>query len=293
MSIPGATESRPIRTQFLIFTLLGDYIVHRGGKIWTSSLLHLMGQLGVGERTVRSTLSRMSRKGWIAGKKYGRRSQYSVTPYGSVLLEKGRQRIFEPIITDWDGKWHLVMYSLPEEKRRRRHALRTRLTWLGFGRLSPGAWISPHNRREELDIVLADLAIEPYVDQFSSIYMGPSKAQDLVDRCWELGALEEQYADFIRRYQPEYIDYKEQDKNGQSSLSQQDSFLRRFWLTHEFQYFPLKDPNLPASLVSPDWNGLTARELVSNFRQLLEAPADEYVNDVMSSDDLPPRNHRI
>jgi phenylacetic acid degradation operon negative regulatory protein len=254
-----------------------------------------MGQLGVGERTVRSTLSRMSRKGWIAAKKYGRRSQYSVTPQGNALLDKGRQRIFEPIITDWDGKWHLVMYSLPEEKRHKRHALRTRLTWLGFGRLSPGAWISPHNRQKELGTLLADLAIEHCVDQFSSVYKGPSTAQDLVDRCWELDALEEQYTDFIGRYLPEYREIKtisSEQENSQLSLSQQDSFLCRFWLTHEFQYFPLKDPNLPVALLSPGWSGFTARELVINFRRLLETPADEYVNDVMNSADLPSKNHR-
>jgi len=173
--------------------------------------------------------------------------------------------------------------------------LRTRLTWLGFGRLSPGAWISPHNRQKELDTVLADLAIERCVDQFSSVYKGPSKAQDLVDRCWGLDALEEQYTDFITRYQPEYLEFKmasREQGNGQTSLNQQDSFLRRFWLTHEFQYFPLKDPNLPVALLSPDWSGFTARELVSNFRQLLETPANEYVNDVMSSADLSSMDHR-
>lgn len=275
------TESRPVRTQFLIFTLFGDYVVYRGGRIWTSSLLELMELLGVSERAVRSTLSRMTRKGWLVSKKFGRRSQYSVTSRGQALLEEGFRRIFEPIITDWDGRWHLVLYSLPEEKRRMRHALRTRLTWLGFGRLAYGTWLSPHDRSDDLNAVLEDLALVQNVDQFSGVYLGPAGADDLVDRCWNLDALESQYTDFINRYQPEYLEITTQS-NGQLSLSKEDCFVRRYWLTHEFQSFPLKDPHLPTTLLSPDWVGFTARELFSNYHRILGTHAKEFVDGVIA-----------
>ena len=52
-----------VRTQFLIFTLFGEFILPRGGSIWTSSLIRLLDQLGVGERAARLTLSRMASKG--------------------------------------------------------------------------------------------------------------------------------------------------------------------------------------------------------------------------------------
>lgn len=273
-------ESRPVRTQFLIFTLFGDYVVYRGGKIWTSSLLELMELLGVSERAVRSTLSRMTRKGWLVSKKVGRRSQYSLTSRGQALLDEGFRRIFEPIITEWDGHWHLVLYSLPEEKRRMRHALRTRLTWLGFGRLAYGTWLSPHDRSDDLTAVLDDLALAPYVDLFSGDYLGPTTADDLVHRCWDLDTLEAQYADFINRYQPEYLEATSQG-DGQLSLSKEDCFIRRYWLTHEFQSFPLRDPHLPTTLLSPDWVGFAARELFSNYHQILGTYAKEFVDGVM------------
>ena len=54
-------QTPSIRTQFLVFTLFGEYILPRGGSIWTSSLLSLLERLDVSERAARNTLSRMSR----------------------------------------------------------------------------------------------------------------------------------------------------------------------------------------------------------------------------------------
>jgi hypothetical protein len=62
------------RMQETVFTLYGDYIRHRGGEAWTGSLIELSGQ------AVCSTLSRMSRKGWLEGRKASRFSFYSLTP---------------------------------------------------------------------------------------------------------------------------------------------------------------------------------------------------------------------
>jgi len=57
------------RSQDLVFTLYGDYLRHRGGEAWTGSLIGLLRLLGLWEQAVRSTLSRMSRKGWLRGRR--------------------------------------------------------------------------------------------------------------------------------------------------------------------------------------------------------------------------------
>ena len=68
------------RMQETIFTLYGDYIRHRGGEAWTGNLIELLGLFGVSGQAVRSTLSRMSRKGWLEGREASRFSFYSLTP---------------------------------------------------------------------------------------------------------------------------------------------------------------------------------------------------------------------
>ncbi len=274
-------EGPAVRTQFLIFTLFGEYLLPRGGSIWTSDLLTLMELLGVTEQAARSTLSRMTRKGWINPRKEGRRSQYSLTARGRDLLQRGGRRIFEPIITDWDGQWHIVVYSLPEKKRHKRHTLRAQLRWLGFGPLAPGTWISPHNPAAELESIFEELEVGSYVQQFEGAFVGPGINEQLVYRCWDLEGLEVQYRQFIDRFLPQYLACREQFRDAQP-LDPADCFVSLFWLTHEFQAFPRKDPNLPLPLLPPDWIGVTARKLFEEYRGLLASRANQFVDDVIA-----------
>ena len=273
-------EKPPVQTQFLIFTLFGEYVQERDGTIWTSDLLYLMEVLGVSERAVRSTLSRLTNKGWLVSQKHGRRSQYSLTQQGHALLEKGGRRIFELSSADWDGQWHLVLYSLPEDMRDVRHVLRTQLTWQGFGSLAPGAWISPHHRIAEVRDLVDDLGIMAHVEQFYGPHFGMASDQALVRRCWPLDELAAYYQTFITRYEPEYLACQAQE-DGDYAPDLERCFVRRYWLTHEFQAMPLKDPNLPAELLPADWIGFTGRKLFHNYRELLGKYANQFVDEVM------------
>jgi phenylacetic acid degradation operon negative regulatory protein len=265
----------------LIFTLFGEYVLERGGTIWTANLLQLMDMLGVGEQAVRSTLSRMTRKGWFAPQKQGRRSQYSLTSRGYDLLQRGKRRIFEQIVTEWDGKWHMIVYSLPEKKRHKRHALRTQLRWLGFGRLAPGTWISPHDPSTEIEDVLAGLKIAPYVEHFAGEFLGTTANERLIYRCWNLEGLETQYRAFIDCFMPQFQKCQAQ-ANERQPMDPADCFVRLFWLTHEFQSFPLKDPNLPVALLPHDWIGFAARKLFEDYHEFLASHARAFVDDVVT-----------
>lgn len=276
------TENPPVRTQFQIFTIFGDYILGKREGIWTSSLLTLMNQVGISEKAVRATLSRMRRKGWIASRRDGRRSEYHLTDRGRALLELGRLRIFENVFSDWDHQWHVVIYSLPEEKRKLRQTLRTQLAWLGFGQLAPGSWISPHNRKYELDGLITELNAQPYVDMFSGVYLGPSEEQDLIKRSWDLQSLEIQYKEFVMKHQPRHEKLLRKTLNGDEDIVREKCFVDKFWLTHDFQSFPLTDPNLPVELLPEEWAGTTARRLFDEYHQLLGKYVDGYMDDILS-----------
>jgi phenylacetic acid degradation operon negative regulatory protein len=254
-----------------------------GGAIWTTDLLYLTNLLDLSERATRSTLSRMVRKGWLKAGKRGRRSYYSLTPRGQSLLEHGKQRIFETPLTDWDGQWHLVIYSLPEKKRKLRHSLRQQLTWLGFGRLAPATWVSPHDRTAELNDILAELKVRDYVDLFSSRYLGASSTEELVQRCWNLPELEVEYRHFVARFQPQYetcLAKSEEDLRA----SPEECFVRYFQVTNAFQPFPRKDPHLPMVLLPPNWIGFTARQLFDNYRQLVEPYTTDFITKIFEAE---------
>ncbi|HEY70890.1 MAG TPA: hypothetical protein G4O08_09925 [Anaerolineae bacterium] len=275
--------SRPhIRTQILIFTLFGEYIAPRGERAWTSNLLGLLNVLGVTERAARSVLSRMSRKQWLVSERQGRYSRYSLTKRGLRVVRGGEQRIFEPRRTEWDGLWHMVVYSIPEDKRRLRSVLRKRLGWLGFGSLAPGTWISPNDRCAEVENQLNDLGACSYVVYFGGMQLHFASNEEIVERCWDLDTLDQDYAAFREKYEPAYLDCRRKINKG-IPLQPADCFRQRFWLTLEYSQFPRRDPNLPPDLLPSTWQGSRASEVFSEFHRLLKEPSERFVSDVLSN----------
>lgn len=271
-----------IRTQILVFTLFGEYVVPRGGSAWTASLLHLLGALGVSERAVRSTLSRMSQKGWLHSKRDGRHSRYEITKRGLRVVRGGKVRIFEPRRGAWDGKWHLVVYSVPEGKRRLRSRLRTRLGWLGFGRLAPGTWISPTDRQEDVEADLDDLGARAYAMYFAGSQLLSIQGGDIVPRCWDLKSLNRDYTRFLRSYEPSYRKASEDFRQGRP-LPAAECFRRRFWLTLDYAQFPRRDPNLPEPLLPADWLGTRAAQVFLSYHRLLREASEGFVTETIGS----------
>jgi phenylacetic acid degradation operon negative regulatory protein len=278
--------SRPsIRTQILIFTLFGEYIAPRGSSAWTVVLLHLMQLLGVTERATRSTLSRMRQRGWLVSTKIGRFSRYSLTQRGSRVVTEGEVRIFEPRRTTWDGRWHMLVYSIPEGKRKVRSQLRQRLGWLGFGRLAPGAWISPNDRLEDLKADLEDLGATEYAEYFSDMRLHFASEVEVVKGCWDLESLNQDYAGFISSYEPDYRSLRRKSNRGMS-LNPSESFVQRFWLTLAYLQFPRRDPNLPRALQPEGWLGTKASQLFQDYHSLLKEPSDEFVSAALNTNPL-------
>ncbi len=270
------------RSQDMIFTLIGDYIRHRGGEAWVGSLIELLGQLGMTPQAVRSALSRLSRKGWLETRRVGRSSYYSLTPKSVSLFAAGAQRIFEPPRHNvpWDGQWRLLSYSIPERQRRLRNKLRNELTWLGYGPLNNGLWITPHDRCQEVQRVLDALGIRERVEVFEARHIGFTNGRDLVHRCWDLKRLNEKYAAFIATYRPRYqADLQKVEQGG--TLEPGECFVQRFMLIHEYRRFPFIDPYLPAELLPSDWLGDQATELFHVYHRLLTEPANRFVDKVL------------
>ena len=271
-------KERPaIRTQFIIFNLFGDYVNMRGGAVWTSGLLEVLGVLGVSERAARSTLSRMKHNGWLESTKIGRRSMYALTEKGKSLLSEGSERLFEPRPAKWDGCWHLVTYSLPQDKRALRQQFKKRLSWLGYGMLEPGTMIASIARKERVFALIKELKVERYVHFFTRAYLERIDHKEIVSKCWDLETLNKQYAAFIEKHRPNFSGLQAHYVN-EGSLSAEDSFTQRFWATFEYSAFPRQDPNLPGELLPSDWQGSEAAEFISTYRDLLRVPSETYVN---------------
>ena len=267
----------------LILTLFGDYIRHRGGEIWTGSLIHLLQILGVSSpQAVRSALSRMTQKGWLRSRRIGRRSYYSLTPKGYKLLESGARRIFLGRQGPWDGQWRILTYRIPDEETHLRTRLRRELGWIGFGRLDASLYIAPYDYKEELEDLFERLPVRQYVDIFVGKYVGPGNDLDLVARAWDLSAINEKYRAFLEKYRPLYEADKAAFARGEGP-DPQTCFVRRFMLIHEYREFPFLDPDLPPELLPPDWLGHEARRMFHEYHELLTGPAMAYFDSVFQA----------
>jgi phenylacetic acid degradation operon negative regulatory protein len=264
-----------LRSQDLVFTLFGDYLLERERPVWTGGLITLLGDLGLSPMAVRTVLSRMTRKGWLTAERVGTRSWYGLTPKGRKLLESGRERIYHPASdAEWDGDWSVVVFSVPETRRRLRDALRVRLAWLGCGPLTSGVWISPHDVRTEVLEIAADLKLARHVEIFRGAHLAHSTPERLVSQCWDLAGLDRRYAAFIARagiHKP--------------CTSPSDCFRRRFLLVHEYRAFPLEDPYLPRPLLPAGWHGEKAARLFESYHDVLAGPAEAYVASVCAEGD--------
>ena len=268
------------RPQDLVFTLFGDFLLHRPGPVWVGSLIALLEPLGLSATNVRTVLSRMAKKGWLTSERHGRRSYYSLTDRGRRLLEEGETRIYRPRENEeWDGQWTLVAYSIPEERRGQRDRLRLRLEWLGFGSLGNGLWISPHDVVGRVEEVAEELGVGADLEVFRGDHVDGGSSSQLVRQCWDLKALNGNYEAFIDRHLDDCVALKE----GAASVAPREAYIRRFNLVHEFREFPLQDPFLPRSLQSENWAGECALSLFNYYRGLLAEPADRFVEPLVET----------
>jgi len=148
----------------LLMTILGEFVLPAARPVWTGTLVDVLAMLDVEEKSAWQALARTTGEGWLSSDRVGRRVRWHLTAPGRRLLVEGTERIysFGSDDHDWDGRWLVLLISVPESLRDLRHTLHTRMSWAGFGTPTPGVWISPRTDAEaDVRQVLADLALPP------------------------------------------------------------------------------------------------------------------------------------
>jgi len=117
----------------------------------------------------RSHIYRLSRslkmRGYIDYKKH---SDNEIRVY---ITEKGKQHLkrlefHELELTrgnSWDGKWRLILFDIPEPRKRSRDALRRKLKELGCHELQKSVFAWPYDCRKEIGFVTDFFRLRPHV----------------------------------------------------------------------------------------------------------------------------------
>jgi phenylacetic acid degradation operon negative regulatory protein len=270
--LDGGTERGPLPPRALIVTLLGLYVREFGGWISVSALIRLMAAAGVDDQAVRSSLSRLKRRGIVEAERRDGVAGYALSEYARHVLEVGDRRIFarpEPQSRDWV----VVVFSVPESERQKRHALRARLAWLGFGTVSSGVWIAPGHLADDAMEVLVTNGLDLYVDLFRAEYVAFGDPAEKVAQWWDLDALGQLYTDFLDAHEPArstWAAHRVVEPGPQAFAD----YIRA--LT-SWRRLPYLDPGLPPELLPDSWSGTRAAETFFELHQLLAGPAHDFV----------------
>jgi phenylacetic acid degradation operon negative regulatory protein len=251
----------------LLITVLGEYVLPRGAPVWTSVLVEVLGLLGVAEKSARQALARSAAEGWLSRAQYGRRVRWELTGPGTTLLGDGARRIysFGRSAGGWDGRWLLLLVSIPDSKRDLRHRLRTRLNWAGFGALAAGVWVSPDPAREaEARDILASLGLADAALSFLGAYGSVGTPAQVARQAWDLDAVSARYQDFINAF------------SGPSPATGPDYLVAQTRLVHSWRRFPFLDPQLPPDLLPAGWAGTTAARLFRSRHDAWQAEAQRH-----------------
>ncbi|MGF7236827.1 MAG: PaaX family transcriptional regulator [Frankia sp.] len=236
----------------LLLTVLGEFVLPHCEPVWTSTLVTVLGALGVEEKAARQALMRVGGDGWIAASRHGRRTRWALTPAGERLLADGSRRIFSfaGAVRQWNGQWLLIAVDAPEGQRALRQQLRTKLSWAGFGPLPGGLWISPRSEREaEARAVLDEVGLAGVAYSFHARAGEIGSAEAMISEAWDLDDIQRRYQDFLDLVSP---------LNPQDA---QQALTHQLRLVQEWRRFPLLDPGLPLQLLPESWNGARAAEL--------------------------------
>ncbi len=255
-----------VRARSALFDVYGGYLRQRGGAVTIAALVRLLEPLDFGAPAIRTAVSRMVRQGWLAPVRLPDGPGYALTRRAELRLDEAAARIYRTGPSTWDGTWHVVVLEeLPERGARDRLASSLRL--LGYGPLGPATWVAPRPSPGLAD-VLADLP--------ARVFHGPHEGSDsdLAARAWDLDGLGEEYAGFVRRWEPVM--------SAVDGSAPAEAFAAAQRLLHAWRKFLFRDPGLPASLLPASWPGAAAAEFFDRQTARLAPAVTDFLDDCVT-----------
>jgi len=114
---------------------------------------------------ITEAVRRLNRKRLIELIQKGDNLYIEITDNGRKLIRNFDYDDLElPKLKRWDKKWRLVIFDIPEKKKKERRALSQKLKDLGFYPLQESVFIYPYDCRDEIDFICEFLLINRYIN---------------------------------------------------------------------------------------------------------------------------------
>lgn len=261
----------------LILDIYGAEIRALGGWLSIAALVALMADLGHDAQAVRTAVSRMKASNLLTAHTQDGVAGYRLTESGLEILRDGDERLFQASAPPGleDG-WVVAVFSVPEQSRDRRHRLRALLIRLGFGQVTPGAWMAPSRMETEARRLLDRAQLAQYVSLFQGEYRGCADIGTVAASAWDMGAIDRQYRDFSTRHRRTARKWRARHRDNRRAFVDYMAVLAA-WRPVAYQ-----DPGLPGELLPARWSGDAARGLFAELHATLAERAGSHVAAIIS-----------
>lgn len=155
----------------------------------------------------------------------------------------------------WDGKWRVVIFSVPEKEKSYRLSFQNEIEQLGFKKFGRNVYISPHAFLTSAKRIAAKYALDPYCTFIEAVKI--ENQSYAVEKIWHLDEINLRYKEFISCAK---ADLKKSHQMYWPFIAKQ--------LEAEFALLYSDDPHLPDELLPKYWQGTDAYH---TFKQIVKS----------------------
>ncbi|MEU6539950.1 PaaX family transcriptional regulator C-terminal domain-containing protein [Streptomyces sp. NPDC047000] len=268
----GAEPAAVRRSRTVLVSFFGSVVRKMGNWMPIAGSVELLSLAGADASSVRTAVSRLKRRGWLAAESRAGTRGYVLTATALEALAAGDEVIWharQP--ADLADGWCVVNFSVPESARAKRHQLRSHLASLGFGNIGSAVWIAPARMLDAARRAIGELELTDSCAVFVGEYVAGPRLRDLVGSGWDLAEIDRQYRKFVDAHG------EEADRlAARAVIPGQEAFVRYLSVVDHWRKLPFRDPGLPPEVLTEDWSGPAAVQVFERMVATLEGRALAY-----------------
>jgi phenylacetic acid degradation operon negative regulatory protein len=188
-------------------------------------------------------------------------NEYALTAKGFLELCLNFP-FFRYLRENWDGRWRILSYEIPESKRELRDKLRREVAGWGLGPWHRSFWLTPHPIIENLRALVSQKEEEQYIQAFEAEHVFGNK-EILIEKVWQKSNLDKRYRELFKEWH-EVLSANPEGSN------QTDVKLDKFkTIVEKYVSIIRDDPGLPSELIGANWIGYEAFNIFKEIRAIL------------------------